>query len=162
MHFFKWGSSLSFISSISINIPISIVSIVESIVIVICTKFLGVIVNDKLYLIHLQNVSCNTGVLAKLRALLHRTLFSLNIYNTLIWPYINYHNIAYGHAWATANFSKATSTSVFYGLTCPTQSYVVISSFCWSHKNKWASLDNIDNHDLAKQNITLPLKSSAQ
>ena len=73
------------------------------------TKFLGVIIDDKLSWCHhiasVSNViSRNSGVLSKLRSFLPcSTLFTL--YNTLILPYLNYCNIV----WARTTTNKLQS-----------------------------------------------------
>ena len=65
------------------------------------TKFLGVIIDDKLtWSDHIttitKTVSRNTGILAKLRVFIPlSTLFSL--YNTLILPHLTYCNIVWAH-----------------------------------------------------------------
>ena len=74
-----------------------------------CTKFLGVLINEKLdWGDHLQHVrtpiSRSIGILYRIRYIVpSKTLFTL--YNTLILPYISYCNIL----WAT---SKGTTDSI--------------------------------------------------
>ena len=76
------------------------------------TKFLGVIIDKNLsWNQHLSSISSQTargiGILYRIKNLLSkRTLLSL--YNTLILPYINYCNIAWG------NCSKTKLDNVLY------------------------------------------------
>ena len=73
------------------------------------TKFLGVVINDKLtWTDHISSItkttSRNTGVLSKLRWFLPPSAL-LSIYNTLILPYLNYSNIV----WARSSNSQLHS-----------------------------------------------------
>ena len=66
------------------------------------TKFLGVLIDDKLtWKDHISSVSKivsrNTSVLSKLRSFLP-THTLLSLYNTLILPYLNYCNIVWAHS----------------------------------------------------------------
>ena len=76
------------------------------------TKFLGVVIDDKIsWISHISSVtktiSRNTSVLSKLRTFLPpSTLFSL--YNTLILPYLNYCNIV----WARSSNNQLHSLTI--------------------------------------------------
>ena len=84
----------------------------ESINRVLSTKFLGVIIDDKLswtqHIFYISKViSRNTGVMSKLRSFLPSVTLT-SLYNTLILPYLNYCNIV----WACTSTNKLHSLMI--------------------------------------------------
>ena len=67
-----------------------------------CTKFLGVIVDNKLTWTQHINELCNKvakgiGIIRKVRHILNRKTL-VNLYYTFIFPYLSYYNIVWGRA----------------------------------------------------------------
>ncbi len=96
--------------SVDINLPPVIIDDI-AITRVSSTKFLGVIIDQKLpwseHISSVNKVVCrNSGVISKIRHFLPAS--SLVLYNTLIFPYLNYCNIV----WACVNTTRLRSVAI--------------------------------------------------